>query len=108
MKTTVHHTSKREWGFETLLTVTDDNGDFWGECIVTKEYPKSYDAVIAEAEANVTKRLAIKAAEVEPEITYTKSEIEAILKEKELLGADEDLEDLKSKTELTAEKEAVK
>ena len=108
MKTTVHHTSKREWGFETLLTVTDDNGDSWGECIVTKGYPKSYDVVIADAEANVTKRLATKAAKTEPEITYTKSEIEAILKEKELLAADESLDDLKSKDALTAEKEAVK
>jgi len=65
MKAVVHHTSKRAWGFETLLTVTDNNGDVWGECITTKDYPKDYTGVILEAESNVTRRLTAKSEELE-------------------------------------------
>jgi hypothetical protein len=59
LQTTVHHTSKRAWGFETLLTITADDGSIWGECIVTDMQPKDYSVVIQEATNNVLNRLSI-------------------------------------------------
>lgn len=111
MKITIHDTARRPWGYETLITATDTtDGEIYNQCIVTGTIPKTEAEIITLAEAQVNGIIARKAAKEEPEMTYTKTEIEQLLKEKELLANDESLDDLQSKDEILAdsEKEAVK
>ena len=94
MKTTVNHTSKRAWGFETLLTIDADDGSTWGECIVTDKLPKDYSTVIQEAENNVLSRLSIMTeskvveeskAIIESDIKTLEATKDSLIKEIEVL-----------------------
>ena len=64
MKVTLHTTNKRLWGFETLATVTDDNGKIWEESVLHPENATNLD-IINLAESKIITRLEMP---VEPEM----------------------------------------
>jgi len=88
MKTTIHDTAKRPWGYETLTTIIADDADIYNECIVTKEYPEDTMTIVALAEERVLAKIARKAAEVdEPTINDLEEQKQTLMDEIVALGA---------------------
>lgn len=98
MKITVHDSTVRPWGREWQVTVVDDNGKVWEEAIVNSEKDPSIISDIAER--LIIDRLENIVEEPKAEIIYKASEIEALLKEKGYLQAEEKIEDLKPLSDL--------
>jgi hypothetical protein len=97
----LHSIKKRPWGWDHKVVVYDGETHIETFSLTYKKVPvdeKILEAAILKRISRIEERLSSPPGPVD--VMLTKTEVEALLKEKELLAASESLEDLKTLTEL--------
>jgi len=100
---TVNSTKPRPWGWEAQFTAIHKTTGRHINAVIPIGEKDDNKTVLTKANAYLDKRDILVANRPEPESSYSKIEVEGLLKEKGFLAEEESLEDLKTLDDLKSE-----